>query len=54
MASENMKLQILLAKRDNISNNGHLKKIKQGSQKIRKEASSQDSYFVGTHIGIIA
>jgi len=40
MASENKKLQILLAKRDNIFSNAYLGKIKQGSQNIEKEASS--------------
>lgn len=31
-----------------------LGKILQGNQKIGKEASSQDSYFAGRHIGVIA
>jgi len=51
MASKNKKLQILLAKRDNLS---YLGKIKQGSQKIGNEVFSQDNTFVGMYIGVIS
>jgi len=54
MALKNKKFQILLGERDNLSKNAYLRKNKQRSQKIGKEASFQDNYFVGTHIDVIA